>query len=189
MPLPGRAAKIDRRSPLGGVRGVRGGLAGVLVAWAALASLVTGCAGPGRPVPAPAAPASPAQAAESGAPVELAPAPAPATLVPSDASAAVAARDAKAAAPYSAGYRIRLAQAVRANIIFPVSSMPRVKHPCEVDVSTAPDGRIVGFSVTASSGTREWDDAVKRGLMRTRTLPPDTDGRVPANLVLRFSPR
>ena len=179
-----RAREIDLQ---GRPRDARGGAAGALVASAMLAALMAGCAGSRTSAPVAATPKAPALATESGAPVELAP-------VAAEAASAApatgpATRDANAAAPYSAGYRLRLAQAVRANIIFPPTLVPRVKHPCEVDVSTAPDGRIVGFSVTASSGTHEWDDAVKRGLMRTRMLPPDTDGRVPANLVLRFSPR
>jgi outer membrane biosynthesis protein TonB len=165
-------------------------LAGALVAGAlvTLAALVAGCSdfgSRGRPAPAASAVAPPPLALVSGEPVELAPAaPAPAPL-----PALPAARDGKPAAPYSAGYGARLARAVRANIIFPATLLPRVKHPCEIDVSTTPDGRIAGFSVTAASGSREWDDAVKRALLRTRALPPDADGRVPANLVLRFSPR
>ena len=154
---------------------------------AALGPLMSGCAGSGPP-PAPAAPPPPPrEATESGTPVDLAPATAEAA--PAGPTPAPTTRDAKAAAPYSAGYRVRLAQAVRANIIFLATLVSCVKHPCEVDVSTAPDGRIVGFSVTTSSGTREWDDAVKRGLMRTRALPLDVDGRVPADLVLKFAPR
>ena len=182
-------------APENDARGRHGhpGLARALVASAALATLATlgplmsGCAGSGQASAPAAPPPAPREATESGAPVELAPATAEAA--PSSPATGPAPRDAKAAARYSAGYGARVAQAVRANIIFPATLVSRVKHPCEVDVSTAPDGRIVGFSVTTSSGTREWDDAVKRGLMRTRTLPLDVDGRVPADLVLKFAPR
>jgi TonB family protein len=55
--------------------------------------------------------------------------------------------------------------------------------------SYAPDGTIVGVKVVRSSGFKSWDDAVVKALTKTETLPRDTDGRVPATLVISFRPK
>ncbi len=119
-------------------------------------------------------------------PVELPPVTPAAAPAPAPRPAA-SANDARRGAPYSAKYSARVAQAVRSNVIYRVTA--RVTQPCEVDVSIAPDGRIIGFSVTRSSGSHDWDEAVKRALLRTHTLPLDTDGRIPEQMVLSLKPK
>ncbi len=59
----------------------------------------------------------------------------------------------------------------------------------EVLVRLAPDGRIISQKLTRSSGSKEWDQAVQRAIERTEMLPRDTDGRVPASMVISFKPR
>ena len=167
---------------------MHGAVAGGLLALAALGAGCTLGLGQGAGSPAQAASAVP-QALASGTAVELAPAVAASAPAPAALPDRVAARDAKPNKPYSRGYSARIARVVRANIVFSATSFPRLKRPCEVDVSTATDGRIVSFSVTNSSGSRDWDEAVKRGLIRTHTLPLDVDGRIPANMILRLLPR
>ena len=39
-----------------------------------------------------------------------------------------------------------------------------------------------------SSGNKAWDEAVLRAIDKTEVLPKDTDGRVPAVIVLGFKP-
>jgi colicin import membrane protein len=36
---------------------------------------------------------------------------------------------------------------------------------------------------------KAWDDAILRAIEKTGTLPRDTDGRVPASMILGFSLR
>ena len=47
----------------------------------------------------------------------------------------------------------------------------------------------MGVKVVRSSGFKSWDDAVVKALTKTETLPRDTDGRVPATLVISFRPK
>ena len=58
----------------------------------------------------------------------------------------------------------------------------------EVEVQTAPDGRIVSRRILKPSGTRDWDDAVLRAIDRTAILPRDVDGRIPAAMIITFRP-
>jgi len=54
---------------------------------------------------------------------------------------------------------------------------------------TLPDGTIVGRRLVKSSGNPAWDDAVLKAIDRTATLPRDTDGRVPASLIIGLRPQ
>lgn len=94
-----------------------------------------------------------------------------------------AARD---AAP-SANYVGRLAALIRSNSVFTgeVSGNPAA----EVEVRTAAGGAILSRRLVKSSGNTAWDDAVLRAIDRTGKLPPDTDGRVPAALIIAFRPK
>jgi colicin import membrane protein len=91
-----------------------------------------------------------------------------------------AARD---AAP-SAGYAGRLKAHIKPNIVLPaeVSGNPIA----EVEVKCAPDGSVVGRRISKSSGNPVWDETVLRAIDRTRILPRDTDGRIPATMILVF---
>ncbi|MEO8298985.1 MAG: cell envelope integrity protein TolA [Burkholderiales bacterium] len=93
---------------------------------------------------------------------------------------------AQASAP-SASYAGRIRARVKPNIIFsgPISGNPRA----EVEVRVEPDGNIISSKLIKSSGQPEWDQAVLRAVERTEVLPRDTDGRVPALMVLTFSPQ
>lgn len=90
------------------------------------------------------------------------------------------------AAP-SAGYTGRVVARIKPNIVFVdnLTSNPEA----EVLVRLAPDGRIISQKLVRSSGSKEWDQAVQRAVERTEILPRDTDGRVPASMVISFKPR
>jgi len=92
----------------------------------------------------------------------------------------------KTAGP-SAGYAGRIIGAVRPNITFPndVSGNPAA----EVEVRLASDGSVLGRRLAKSSGVKEWDDAVLRAIDKTERFPRDTDGRVPSQLTLVFTPK
>ncbi len=87
----------------------------------------------------------------------------------------------------SAGYAGRIRARVKPNIVFTddVDGNPTA----EVEVRTAPDGTIVGQRLIKSSGSKSWDDAVVKAIIKTETLPRDTDGRVPSSLVIAFRPK
>jgi colicin import membrane protein len=90
------------------------------------------------------------------------------------------------AAP-SASYAGRIVRAIKPNIVLTetISGNPAA----EVEVRAAPNGSVIGRRLLKSSGSPEWDEAVLRAIDRTEALPRDTDGRVPATLVISFRPR
>jgi len=98
-------------------------------------------------------------------------------------SAGTAARD---AAP-SASYAGRIKAFIKPNIKFPGDLEGR--PVAEIEVRCAPDGSIVSRRVAKPSGNKAWDDAVLRAVDLTRKLPLDTDGRIPAAMVLVFDAR
>jgi colicin import membrane protein len=90
------------------------------------------------------------------------------------------------AAP-SANYAGRIVAAVRRNIVF--TGAINDESSAEVEVRAAPGGSIISSRLLKGSGHKEWDEAVLRAIDKTGTLPRDTDGRVPARLILVFKPR
>ncbi len=92
---------------------------------------------------------------------------------------------AREAAP-SAAYAGRIVAAVRKNITF--TGAAATEATTEVEVRTAPGGTILSARIVKASGHKDWDEAVMRGLDKTGKLPTDTDGRVPAVLLLVFRP-
>ena len=96
--------------------------------------------------------------------------------------------DALRASGPSPSYGGRIIARVKPNIVFnpdDVSGNP----VAEVDVRTAPDGKIMSRKLIKSSGNKAWDEAVIKALDKTDTLPRDTDGTIPTMMVLGFKPR
>jgi colicin import membrane protein len=87
----------------------------------------------------------------------------------------------------SSGYAGRIRARIKPNIVFTeeVSGNPVT----EVDVRTSPDGTIISSKIIKSSGVNSWDEAVLRAITKTETLPRDTNGQVPAALVITFRPK
>jgi colicin import membrane protein len=90
------------------------------------------------------------------------------------------------AAP-SAGWVGRVKGKIRPLIIYAEDSA--ANPTTEVQVALAPDGRILGSKILKPSADPDWDRAVLRAVEKAETLPRDTDGRVPAVLILSFRPR
>ena len=90
---------------------------------------------------------------------------------------------ARSAAP-SATYAGKVNARVRQYIVFPGSVANDAV--AEVEVNSAPGGSIISRRLIKSSGNKEWDEAVLRAIDKTSSLPPDTDGRVPARLIIAF---
>ena len=90
---------------------------------------------------------------------------------------------ARSAAP-SATYAGKVNARVRQYIVFPGSVTNDAI--AEVEVNSAPGGSIISRRLIKSSGNKEWDEAVLRAIDKTSSLPPDTDGRVPARLIIAF---
>ena len=96
--------------------------------------------------------------------------------------------DALRASGPSPSYGGRISARVKPNIVFnpdDVSGNP----VAEVEVRTAPDGKIMSRKLIKSSGNKAWDEAVIKALDKTDTLPRDTDGTIPTMMVLGFKPR
>lgn len=87
----------------------------------------------------------------------------------------------------SAGYAGRIRSRIKPNIVFTedLSGNPLA----EVEVRTSPDGTILQSKLTKSSGVPAWDEAVLKAIVKTVTLPRDTDGQVPPVLVISFRPK
>jgi colicin import membrane protein len=88
----------------------------------------------------------------------------------------------------SAGYAGRIKARIKPNIVFTddVAGNPEA----EVELRLAPDGTILGTPrLIKPSGSKSWDDAVVRAVVKTETLPRDIDGRVPSSMVITFRPR
>lgn len=87
----------------------------------------------------------------------------------------------------SAGYGGRIRARIKPNITYTETI---VGNPmAEVEVRTSPDGTIISRKLVKASGVKSWDDAVLNAIDKTETLPRDTDGRVPASLVISFRPK
>jgi colicin import membrane protein len=104
---------------------------------------------------------------------------------------ATGAPDAKGSALQSSGpsasYGGKVRARVRPNVIFTedIAGNP----VAEVEVRTTLDGTITSQRLVKSSGNKAWDDAVMTAIIRTATMPRDTDGRVPTPLIISFRPK
>ena len=92
----------------------------------------------------------------------------------------------KASGP-SASYGGKVRAKVKPNIVFTedIAGNP----VAEVEVRTTLDGTITSQRLVKSSGTKAWDDAVIKAIIRTESLPRDVDGRVPTPMIIEFRPK
>jgi colicin import membrane protein len=86
----------------------------------------------------------------------------------------------------SASYAGRLIAAIKPNVVF--TETVSGNAAAEVEVRAGPSGSILSRRLLRSSGNKDWDEAVLRAIDRTATLPRDTDGRVPAVILMAFRP-
>lgn len=86
----------------------------------------------------------------------------------------------------SPGYAGKVRAKVLPNVVFTdeITGNPTA----EVEVSTTPDGTIMSQRLLKPSGNKAWDDAVIKAIIRTSSLPRDTDGRVPSPMIIQFRP-
>ncbi|MGL4668877.1 MAG: cell envelope integrity protein TolA [Saezia sp.] len=85
-----------------------------------------------------------------------------------------------------AAYTSRLASIVRRNIVY--TGDRNASPTVQVYVETDNNGRITTVRLTRSSGNPSWDEAAIRGIWKTETFPPDTNGKRPStkfNFTLR----
>lgn len=87
----------------------------------------------------------------------------------------------------SSGYAGRIRARIKPNIVF--TEDINTNPVTEVDVRTSPDGTIISRKIIKSSGVTSWDEAVLKAIDKTETLPRDTNGQVPAALVISFRPK
>ena len=86
----------------------------------------------------------------------------------------------------SASYAGKVKAAVRPNIVFTGTATGNAA--AEVEVNSAPGGTVLSRRLVKSSGNKDWDEAVLRAIDKTPAMPRDTDGRVPASLLISFRP-
>ena len=79
----------------------------------------------------------------------------------------------------SSGYYGRVSALIKRNIIFPSPELISGNSPVDIEITTSPDGTIVGSRIVKSSGVPAWDEAALRAIQRTEVMPRDIDGRVP----------
>ena len=84
-------------------------------------------------------------------------------------------------------YAERIRAVIRPHIYFtdPIEGNP----VAEVKVQTHPDGQIVAAELVQSSGHPNWDEAVRKAVLKAGQLPRDVDGRVPSTLFISFKPK
>ena len=87
----------------------------------------------------------------------------------------------------SADYIGRIKGRIRPNVSFP-DTLPG-NPVVEIEITLAPDGRIMSSRIVKASGAPEWDDAVKRGIDKTAVLPRDESGRVTSPMIIQYKPR
>jgi colicin import membrane protein len=75
---------------------------------------------------------------------------------------------------------------VRPNIR-PPKDFPR-ELVTDVLVRCASDGTILSATIRRSSGNTEWDEWALRAVLATATLPRDTNGTVPKDMVIGIRP-
>ena len=86
----------------------------------------------------------------------------------------------------SASYAGKLVGHIRPNIVWTEPFPP--SRGAEVEVRASPTGRVLARRIVRSSGDTSWDEAVLRAIDRSGNLPPDRDGRVPASMIIVFTP-
>ena len=92
----------------------------------------------------------------------------------------------KASGP-SATYGSKVRAKVKPNIVFTedIAGNP----VAELEVRTTLDGTIISQRLVKTSGNKAWDEAVIKAIIRTETMPRDTDGRVPTPMIIEFRPK
>ena len=87
----------------------------------------------------------------------------------------------------SGSYAGKVRSRVKPNVVF---TDDIVCNPtAEVEVRTTSDGTIISQKLIKSSGSKAWDDAVIKAIIRSETMPRDIDGRVPTPMILEFRPK
>jgi len=83
-------------------------------------------------------------------------------------------------------YPERLARRIKPYIAFGkvLDSNPQAV----VEIRAASDGSIIEVSLVSSSGDNDWDQAVLKAVIRAKSLPFDSNGKVPEKLVINFRP-
>lgn len=94
---------------------------------------------------------------------------------------------AKVSSGPSSSYGAKVRAKVKPNIVFTdaIDGNPKA----EVEVRSALDGTVMSQRLVKTSGNKAWDDAVIKAIVRTESMPRDTDGRVPPVMILEFRPR
>jgi colicin import membrane protein len=86
----------------------------------------------------------------------------------------------------SASWAGRVAALINSHLVY-AGSLDGLRPP-DIAIRLGVDGTILSQRITASSGNTAYDEAVLRAVIGTHTLPRDTDGTLPPDVLLTFKP-
>ena len=84
-------------------------------------------------------------------------------------------------------YSQRISQRIMPNIVF--TDEVEGNPSAIVEIKNTEDGKIVGIRLVESSGSKGWDEAVLKAVVRTQTLPLDANGKAPPVMIINFKPK
>ena len=87
----------------------------------------------------------------------------------------------------SSGYAGRIIARLKPKLVL-TDSIPG-NPAVEVTIRCAPDGTIIGRTITKTSGSKAWDDAVLRAIDSAGTLPRDTNGKALDTIPIIWAPQ
>lgn len=87
----------------------------------------------------------------------------------------------------SVPYEKRVTDAVKWYIVM-VEPVDDRDSSVEVEVLTEPDGSVASFKVVSSKGSREWERAVTKAMLKLSRLPLDNTGHVAPKFIFTMRP-
>ena len=89
--------------------------------------------------------------------------------------------------PQVLSYAERIARRIKPNIVFVEST---VGNPTAiVEIKCTDDGKIIGVRLAESSSNKAWDEAVLKAVVKSESIPIDSNGKTPNTLLISFRPK
>jgi colicin import membrane protein len=89
--------------------------------------------------------------------------------------------------PQAFSYAERIARKIKPNIVFVEST---TGNPTAiVEIKCTEDGKIIGVRLAESSSNKSWDEAVLKAVVKSESIPLDSNGKIPNTLLISFRPK
>ena len=89
--------------------------------------------------------------------------------------------------PQAFSYAERIARKIKPNIVFVEST---TGNPTAiVEIKSTEDGKIIGVRLAESSSNKSWDEAVLKAVVKSESIPLDSNGKIPNTLLISFRPK